>query len=300
MHIALAVVHWDPQIRGALIVLTGAAILCGSVYLLLSTNLGAKMGLLVAVAGLSGWLLLLNIIWLVGPLGTGPIGYKGEPNGWTVKEIVSGDLAVHSGVPAVAGEPGRPVTQFPNGWRQVPPGTPLYASAAPAADAVLIPPATTATPGASTTKSSFPPPFKTSQDYVDVAVYSKGGHNYLFNLFGYKVFWRIRHHQMYLKHQPHYVIVRVSPAVPTVTLAGAATTLPAADVSKPMVSVVMLRNVGSLRLPPILLGFGSLLIFGLTCESLHAREKELRRRKEEEESGGSPPPGTPTRELQRA
>jgi hypothetical protein len=291
MHTALAVVRWDPQIRGALIVLTGALILCGSVYLLLSTNLGAKVGLLVAVAGLSGWMLLLNIIWLVGPLGNGPIGYKGEPNGWTVKEIVSGDLVSHSGVRAVGG--------FPDGWTVVKQGTPLYASAAPAADAVLAKPASSATTS-STAKSSFPPPFNTSQDYVDVSIYSKGGHDYLFNLFGYKVFWRLRHHQMYIKHQPHYVVVRVAPAVPSVTLAGAATTLPAADVTKPLVSVVMLRNVGSLRLPPILLGFGSLLIFGLTCENLHAREKEIRRRKAEEEAGGSGPPGGRTRELQPA
>lgn len=287
MHAALAVVRWDPQIRGALIVLTGALILCGSVYLLLSTNLGAKVGLLVAIAGLSGWMLLLNIIWLVGPLGTGPIGYKGEPNGWTVKEIVAGDLVSHSGVRAVGG--------FPDGWTVVKQGTPLYASAAPAADAVLVPAASS-----STAKSAFPAPFKTSQDYVNVAIYSKGGHNYLFNVFGYKVYWRLRHHQMYLKHQPHYVVVRAAPAVPSVTLAGAATTLPAADVTKPLVSVVMLRNVGSLRLPPILLGFGSLLIFGLTCENLHAREKEIRRRKAEEEAGGPGRPGGRTRELQPA
>ena len=33
-------IAWDPHIRGVLAVLTGVAVLCGSVYLLLGTNLG--------------------------------------------------------------------------------------------------------------------------------------------------------------------------------------------------------------------------------------------------------------------
>jgi len=299
MAAALAVLTWDPQLRGSLIVLLAVVILCGSVYLLLATNLGAKVGLLLAVAGLSGWLVLLNIIWLIGPLGTGPIGYKGVAAQWVPKEIVTGDLLAHSGVKAVTGTPGKPSTQFPNGWKYLPVGTSLEESAAPAADAALIPPAA-GTPAT----SSFAPPFTTTQDYVDVAAYGKGGHNYLFNFFGYKVYWRIRGHYYYIKHQPTYVVIRVSPSLASVTLAGAAATLPAADVTKPMTSVVLERNVGSLRLPPVLIGTAAFIVFALTIEKLHSRDKEIARRKAGEGSGGAGPPGgarpEPAGELQPA
>ncbi len=294
MH-ALGVVTWDPQLRGALILLTGVLVLPGSVLLLLSTNLGLRLGVLIAAAGLSGLLLLLNIIWLMAPLGTGPIGYKGSASGWVVKEIVQGDLASHSAVPAVAGSPTKAGSQFPAGWTFLPTGNPLLASASPAADTALIP----APAGAKA--AAFPPPFTTTQDYVGVGAWTKGGHNYLVNLFGYKIYWRIRHHTIFLKHQPHYVVIRVQPSLPSVTLAGAAATLPAPDATKPVYSVVMLRDVGSLRLPPILLGFGALIVFAVTCEKLHSRDKEIaRRRAEEGADGPSGATARPAGELQPA
>ena len=294
MHLGLAAISWDPQIRGALIVMTGVLILMGSVYLLLATNLGAKLGFLLALAGLTGWLVLLNILWLIGG-GLGSIGYKGVAPGWVTKEIVTGNIVSNSTLNAITGAPGKPGTAFPNGWTVLTTGAPLLASASPSADTALTPPAA----GASTTRA-FPPPFTTTSDYVVVAAYAKGGHNYLVNLFGYKVFWRIRNHFVYIKHQPKYVIIRVQQALPSITLAGAATTLPAADVTKPIYTVVLAHDAGSLRLPPILIGFGALLIFGLTCERLHARDKAIQRRKATDAVG---PPGSrsqPAGELQPA
>jgi hypothetical protein len=299
MHLVLGALVWDPQIRGALIVVTGLLVLPGSVYLLLATNTGMKLGFLLALAGLSGWLVILNILWLGGG-GLGSIGYKGIAPGYRVQEIVTGDLVAHSALRAITGTPGKPSTQFPNGWTFLSASSSGLAGALPAAGTALIPPAT----GAKAT-STYAPPFTTSQDYVEVSAWSKGGHDYLLNLFGYKVYWRIRHHGIYIKHQPHYVVVRVSPVLPTVTLAGAATTLPEADVTKPMVTVVLEGNPGSLRQPPMLSGLGALLVFLLTCENLHARDKAIARRKAEEQSGDSGPPGggdrpKPAGELQPA
>ncbi|MFI5041516.1 MAG: hypothetical protein ACHQNA_06655 [Acidimicrobiales bacterium] len=294
MHL-LGVVTWDPQLRGALILLTGVLVLPGSVLLLLSTNLGIRLGVLIAAAGLSGLLLLLNIIWLMAPLGPGPIGYKGSASGWIIKEIVQGDLASHSAVHAVTGNSNNPQSQFPNGWTFLPTGNPLLASAAPAADTALIPAA------AGAPAAAFPPPFHTTQDYVDVGAWTKGGHNYLVNLFGYKIYWRIRHHTIFLKHQPHYVVIRVQPSLPSVTLAGAAATLPAPDPTQPVYNVVMLRDVGSLRLPPVLLGFGALVVFLVTIEKLHSRDKEIARRRAGDASGGpSASEPRPAGELQPA
>jgi hypothetical protein len=60
---------------------------CGSVYLLLATNLGARLGFLVAAASLSGFLVLLSILWMTTftPLESP----KGRDSSWKVKEVVS-------------------------------------------------------------------------------------------------------------------------------------------------------------------------------------------------------------------
>jgi len=91
----------------------------------------------------------------------------------------------------------------------------------------------------------------------------------------------------------------VQKALPSVTLAGAAATLPAPDATQPVYSVVMLRDVGSLRLPPIVLGFAALLVFAVTVEKLHSRDKEIARRRAGSGPGGTPAP-SPARELEPA
>ena len=85
----LAALSWDPQIRGFLIVLTAFIILVGSVYLLLMTNLGTRLAFLVAVAGLSGWMMLLGLLWTLTPSGTGP---KGRDPHWRVERVIAGEL----------------------------------------------------------------------------------------------------------------------------------------------------------------------------------------------------------------
>ena len=55
----LAVVGWDPVLTGYLAVLLSVVILCGSVYLLLATNIGVRLGFLVAWTGFWGWNLLM-------------------------------------------------------------------------------------------------------------------------------------------------------------------------------------------------------------------------------------------------
>ena len=51
---------WAPEIRGIIFVTIGVVALCGSVYLVLGTNLGFRLGFLVAMAGLFGWMLILG------------------------------------------------------------------------------------------------------------------------------------------------------------------------------------------------------------------------------------------------
>ncbi len=86
----LGVVHvfaglgWDPAIRGILVVTLGVAILMGSTYLLLATNTGARLGLLIALAALFGWLSILTGYWWITPPGIGP---SGQAPSWRPLEI---------------------------------------------------------------------------------------------------------------------------------------------------------------------------------------------------------------------
>ena len=54
---------WDPTIRGVLVVVTAVVVLSGSVYLLLATNTGARLGFLIAAAGLFGWMTIMGVVW---------------------------------------------------------------------------------------------------------------------------------------------------------------------------------------------------------------------------------------------
>ena len=80
----LAGIAWDPQIRGFLAVLVGVVVLMGSVYLLLGTNLGARLGFLVALSAIFGWCTLMGVTWWV----YGTIGMLGETPHWEVEEVV--------------------------------------------------------------------------------------------------------------------------------------------------------------------------------------------------------------------
>ena len=66
MHLALMLAEgktlWDPTIVGILAPVAGVFLFCGSVYLLLSTNLGARLGFLVAAAALTGFMVLLSTL----------------------------------------------------------------------------------------------------------------------------------------------------------------------------------------------------------------------------------------------
>src|SRR4029450_11635856 len=84
-------IAWDPQIRGILSVLVGVLVLMGSVYLVLATNLASRLGFLVAITALSGWMIIHGMVWWIYPPGQGP---SGRIPGWDVQEIIYGDLSV--------------------------------------------------------------------------------------------------------------------------------------------------------------------------------------------------------------
>ena len=53
-------INWEPELRGILTVIMGVGRADGPVYLVLGTNLGARLGFLVTLAGLAGWMALMG------------------------------------------------------------------------------------------------------------------------------------------------------------------------------------------------------------------------------------------------
>jgi hypothetical protein len=260
----LAAIAWDPQVRGTVIVLTSIVILCGSVYLLLATNTGMKVGFLLAAAGLAGWMALMAISWVIYG-----IGLKGEPPHWKVLEVINGDLEELATEDVVAG--------FPKGWKVLPPGDPILGVAQASADKVLAPSeggeeghATGEEAGAEAAEE-FDPVFRSLDDFVPMGGYRKGGEDY-FLPGGF-----LERNSGFLQgwfHKPHYVVIQVAPALEEPDLGGAPPP-PAPDTTKPLTSVLMVRDLGNLRFPSFLVLVASTIIFGIICNVLHRRDKEI-------------------------
>lgn len=261
---ALAALSWDPQIRGILIFVASVIVLPGSVYLLLATNVGARLGFTLAIAGISGWMGVMGVVWAV--FG---IGLRGEEPHWEIKELYTGPTELAT-VEALEGFPDA------NGWSRLGAGDKELADAQAAADKVLGPAA--ATGGGSAhggggdeglteeERLRFPSPFREPTDYVVVGGYRKGGDNELFT---------IGRHKFFFRHSPHYSVIQVQPVVETIVPKGGVPPRPQPDLTEPVTSVVMLRNLGNLRQKPALFALCSFLVFAVTCWSLHERDKAV-------------------------
>ncbi|HVL33499.1 MAG TPA: hypothetical protein VM600_07960 [Actinomycetota bacterium] len=113
--------HWA-GIRAILVVVALFVVLAGSIYLLLWSNLGAKVAWHVLMVSFAGYMIVMSLIWLVGApgtaAGTGP--RAGQP---------SNSILVATEphwVPFLAdSEQGREfaeqIAEFPNGWDELPP-----------------------------------------------------------------------------------------------------------------------------------------------------------------------------------
>jgi hypothetical protein len=290
----LAGIAYDPEIRGVLVVATAGIILIGSVYLLLSTNLGARLGFQVALAGLFGWLMLLSIFWWV--YGVGAVGTLPS---WRVEEINVGNIAeaqfeearglVSDNLPdaeqILADNPDI-ASQFDEGevpslseiaalpdlpdevadelqdlhgdWDVLPQSQ--IGDAQAAADAALI----SGEGGLS---------FAATTDYVLVDGFTTGGkpHRESDGLWD-RVSNRVTRALTPL-NPPHYVVIQVQTSELSATPPGNAPLSPSPDPDEPVVSVIMVRDLGTRRLPPAVLTLVWGSLFALTCSSLHRRDK---------------------------
>jgi hypothetical protein len=246
----LAALSWEPQVKGALYVIIAISILCGSCYMLLATNMGARLGLLLAAAGLFGWLTTLGSIWWVygrGPVGPTPV--------WERAALATGSPAAsRSDV----------LEKFPRGWKKLPPTDPKVADAAPVADGLLAP-------------EGGKGPFKKPSEYVMVAAYEKGGK--ATGPFGIAL-----PRPLNVFHTPHYLAIQVQQAAPAAPDQRGPRQ---PDPSARPVTAVLIRNLGALRLHPAVFTCACGLLFGLVCYQLHVRDREATARREAESTTGS-------------
>jgi len=275
----LAGISWDPEIRGILSVLVGVAVLMGSVYLLLATNLASRLGFLLALTAVFGWLTIHASLWWIYPPGTGPAG---RPPSWEVQEIVYGDLTnsildkAHSidtsGLPspeevddltpeeveALSDEHADDL----GGWTLLAASDASRGEAQVALDAVLA--------------EGTIPGLEDPDSRVTTYTFEIGGKP---QRDGDSVIDRISNrisNTLRITNPPHYAVVELKPAVDPGELApGEPAPVPEADEEAQTVSAVLVRDIGQRRLPAALITTGSGMIFGLLCVMLHKRDRRV-------------------------
>jgi hypothetical protein len=255
MH-ALLAVDWQPELRGLLTVIIAVATLCGSVYLVLGTNLGARLGLQVALAGLFGWLMLMGIVWWIYG-----IGLKGPEPSWqpvagravmTTSEGLAQaqvlDVRIDSsGVPA--DDAAAVEAQFlAEGWVALEESSPSFGQAGSAAGVIVE------------EVGSLP-----AGGYQVANVFDIGGERYpkLGDEIDFLAFF----------HKPHYVVVELAPLAPVRAEPGRAPAQAEIDPTRNHQYVYMVRDLGARRQPAVTLTFGAGIIFVALCWLLHRRDR---------------------------
>ncbi len=284
----LAGIAYDPTIRGILAVLVGVVVLMGSVYLLLATNTGNRLGFLLALTGLFGWMTIMGIIWWING-----IGMQGAAPSWKVVEYNAGNTnaavtekvrdldlsALPQGSDGVAydqiatlfdenpqafNELENNLEEATGGWRLLP-ASDAARNEAEATVASALPECNTCNFG-----------IQAPEDYKVLGAFEVGGKKGLpdnpsrWDRITTKV-----ESILTIKNPKHYAVVQVQKVLPQEAVPGEAPPTPEADVNQPIISVVLIRDIGDLRFPPAMVTLSSGLIFALLCWILHQRERIL-------------------------
>ena len=281
----LAGIAWDPQIRGFLAVLVGVVVLLGSVYLLLGTNLGARLGFLIAISGIFGWCTIMGITWWI----YGNVGMLGEAPHWVVDEIVYQEGGTPEEGLALAdlekaheldtsSLPSPEEIQESNeeaidrieeefaeelsSWNILAEANPSFGEAKATVDEHFV-----ATPLESLGLEG-------ADDYVTVYSFETGGKDDLpadpSRLDRIKN--KLKTTFLQPTHPTRYAIIQVQPVVEQEAVPGQPPPTPEADDDQPVVSVIMSRDLGDVRVPSAVLTIVSGLLFLVTLVMLHQRD----------------------------
>ncbi len=298
----LAALSWDPGFRGILVVLVGVVVLGGSVFLILSTNSGSRLGFLLALTGLAGWMMIMGLVWAIYG-----IGYQGRTATWVVEEVNYGDIAA-ANTPEARTIP--PQDQIPDARALIPgnaaletqfPDDPMVRSPRvgdllsvdpdlaedPQLEGIaetddgweLLGAADGQTGEATAAASAYLVDergiYDSAADFVVLDTWSQGGKEDRTDdsLLGRVQFTAERIVTWPLGHPTHSAVVQVQQIVPREQVPGEPPPTPEADPDAPVVSVVMIRDLGSQRLPATGVTVFSTILFAVCVSSLHRRDK---------------------------
>jgi hypothetical protein len=250
-------INWEPELRGILITIIAVGLFCGSIYMVLATNLGARLGFLIALTGLAGWMLLMGIIWMIYGIGLrGPDPTWAEVPGRTVLQDTDAlyqarvfEHRVEVPEDSTFTEEAELVADrfAEDGWVLLSEDAPAFGQAAAAAGEFLEETGAFA-----------------AGEFQAVRVFDTGGERFpMIGDFDLLAFF----------HKPHYVVVEVAPLVPTRTEAGRAPAAPEIDETRQRQYVYMIRDLGARRQPAFVLTIGSGLVFLAGCWLLHRRDR---------------------------
>ena len=257
---ALLAINWEPQIRGILIIIMAGTVLCGSTFLILGTNLGARLGFLLSLAGLAGWMMMMALMWWsfgIGLKGTEP-SWKQVPNESILLDPaainsagivkapvdVAADAAYTDQAAAIEKSLGE------NGWHKLAEADASFGQAAASGGVIIESDGT----------------LKAGQ-YKVVNVFDKGGMRY--PKIGESIDF------LAFKHKPHWIVVEVAPLLPQRAEPGRAPARAEIDVTQPHRYVYMIRDLGNKRVPAALIAFGSSIVFFACVYLLHIRDKRV-------------------------
>lgn len=261
MHLlATLAINWEPQLRGYTVVLISVVVLIGGTYLVVGTNLGARLGFLVVLGALFGWMAAMGAIWWtygIGLQGRMPTWEPAEPatiirDGELFQqvEILEQPLKLTGTAPENAEAVALALES--EGWRRLDESDPQRGQAVAASDELLINQAEEFAAG----------------EFVSVAVFDRGGDRWpkVNDTLDFFAFF----------HEPRYALVEVAPVVPQRLEPGRAPSRPKIDETQERRYVHMIRDLGNRRQPAMFITIGSLIVFIILCWLLHRRDLMLR------------------------
>lgn len=263
---------WYPTILGVLVVVAATLLFVGSIYLLLGTNMGGRLALLVTFTALSGFMVLLSGLWVTtgSPLNT----LRGRIPAWEVLEVVEDPSLAQTAEVRDIIEVGREVDEIE------------AANVKAAVDENLV--TVQALPTEEQIEEQEFARFAQVTDYLTLATYEIGGS-------------KPNPLEFELTHAPLYAVVEFCEVKQVETVFGTAPPAPECAASSDQSGFVVLqRDLGSLRVPPTVSLVSSILLFALGLLALHWREKDAAAVKKRAEAPEGDAPADPTPEPANA
>lgn len=244
---------WYPTILGVLVVVSAGLLFVGSIYLILGTNMGARLAFLATFAAIMGFMVVLSGLWITtaSPLNT----LRGSVPKWEIKEVVASPS--ESSVEAVR--------NIEEDGILVP--TIEAANVKAAVDAGLVTKQDTAIEKFTPEENEFAL-FTEVTDYLVTNTWEIGGSTPSF-LDGE------------FRHSPKYAVVQFCGVSPNSAPFGVAPDVPecapnGADEAADNGYMVLEFNLGDVRLPPIIAFFSSIILFVLSLVMFGWYEKDRR------------------------